>query len=105
MGTKVNRDGKKGGSRVCLRHRLAQVEDSDDSLLVDDLDQGPPVPWGRGSSRSGPSWLLGGSVIDRTTSWSLKAAAFGWAHQNDTLANLTSGIQTPGPSSKGRADI
>ncbi|XP_051138999.1 ATPase family AAA domain-containing protein At1g05910 isoform X3 [Andrographis paniculata] len=104
MGTKVGRDGRRGGSRVHKR-RMTRTEDSDDSLLVDELDQGPPMPWGRGSSRSGPPWLLGGLDMQGTTAWGLHAAASGWSHQNDVLSHLTSGIQTAGPSSKGGADI
>lgn len=103
MGTKVNRDVRRGGSRVHKRHRLARAEDSDDSLLVDELDQGPPIPWGRGGNRSGPPWLFGG--LDGATAWGLNVAASGWGNQNDTLASLTAGIQTAGPSSKGGADI
>lgn len=103
MGTKVNRDVRRGGSRVHKRHRLARAEDSDDSLLVDEFDQGPPIPWGRGGNRSGPPWLFGG--LDGATAWGLNVAASGWGNQNDTLASLTSGIQTAGPSSKGGADI
>ncbi|GMH28565.1 hypothetical protein Nepgr_030408 [Nepenthes gracilis] len=105
MGTKVNRDVRKGGSRVHKRHCFTRIEDSDDSLLVDELDQGPAVPWGRGGSRSGPPWLLGGLEIHGATAWGLNAAASGWAHQADTYSSLTSGIQTAGPSSKGGADI
>ncbi|XP_011096956.1 ATPase family AAA domain-containing protein At1g05910 isoform X2 [Sesamum indicum] len=105
MGTKVGRDGRRGGSRVHKRHRMTRAEDSDDSLLVDELDQGPPIPWGRGGSRTGPPWLLGGLDMQGTTSWGLNIAASGWGHQNDALSNLTSGIQTAGPSSKGGADI
>ncbi|KAL6970767.1 hypothetical protein U1Q18_030455 [Sarracenia purpurea var. burkii] len=105
MGTKVGRDVRRGGSRVHKRHRLTRVEDSDDSLLVDELDQGPPIPWGRGGSRSGPPWLLGGLDMNGTTAWGLNVAASGWGHQSDALVNLTSGIQTAGPSSKGGADI
>ncbi|KAL8485976.1 hypothetical protein ACS0TY_028037 [Phlomoides rotata] len=106
MGTKVGRDARRGGSRVHKRHRMTRADDSDDSLLVDELDQGPPIPWGRGGSRSGPPWLLGGGLdIPGTTSWGLNVAASGWGHQNDTISNLTSGIQTAGPSSKGGADI
>jgi hypothetical protein len=105
MGTKVGRDVRKGGSRVHKRHRLARVEDSDDSLLVDELDQGPAIPWGRGGSRSGPPWLLGGIDMHGTTAWGLNVAASGWGHQGDAFATLTSGIQTAGPSSKGGADI
>ncbi|KAI3464394.1 hypothetical protein Pfo_021057 [Paulownia fortunei] len=105
MGTKIGRDGRRGGSRVHKRHRMTRAEDSDDSLLVDELDQGPPIPWGRGGSRSGPPWLLGGLDMQGTTTWGLNVAASGWVHQNDTLSNLTSGIQTAGPSSKGGADI
>lgn len=105
MGTKVGRDARRGGSRVHKRHRMTRADDSDDSLLVDELDQGPPIPWGRGGSRSAPPWLLGGLDIPGATSWGLNVAASGWGHQNDTISNLTSGIQTAGPSSKGGADI
>ncbi|KAL2328853.1 hypothetical protein Fmac_022280 [Flemingia macrophylla] len=105
MGTKVSRDVRKGGSRVHKRHRLARPEDSDDSLLVDELDQGPAIPWGRGGSRSGPPWLFGGLDMHGTTAFGLNLAASGWGHQGDALASLTSGIQTAGPSSKGGADI
>ncbi|OMO88191.1 hypothetical protein CCACVL1_08536 [Corchorus capsularis] len=107
MGTKVSRDVKKGGSRVHKRHRIARAEDSDDSLLVDELDQGPAIPWGRGGSRSGPPWLFGGLDMHGTAAWGLNVAASGWGHQNqnDAFATLTSGIQTAGPSSKGGADI
>ncbi|XP_057456261.1 ATPase family AAA domain-containing protein At1g05910 isoform X2 [Lotus japonicus] len=105
MGTKVSRDVRKGGSRVHKRHRSARLEDSDDSLLVDELDQGPAIPWGRGGSRSGPPFLFGGLDTHGTTTWGLNLAASGWGHQADALASLTSGIQTAGPSSKGGADI
>ncbi|KAF9663237.1 hypothetical protein SADUNF_Sadunf17G0017500 [Salix dunnii] len=105
MGTKVNRDVRKGGSRVHKRHRLTRAEDSDDSLLVDELDQGPAIPWARGGSRSGPPWLLGGLETHGTTGWGLNVAASGWGHQGDALASLASGVQTAGPSSKGGADI
>lgn len=105
MGTKVSRDVRKGGSRVHKRHRLTRPEDSDDSLLVDELDQGPAIPWGRGGSRSGPPFLFGGLDTHGTTNWGLNIAASGWGHQGDAFATLTSGIQTAGPSSKGGADI
>ncbi|KAK4854921.1 hypothetical protein QYF36_002497 [Acer negundo] len=105
IGTKVSRDVRKGGSRVHKRHRMARAEDSDDSLLVDELDQGPAIPWGRGGSRSGPPWLFGGLDMHGTSAWGLNVAASGWGHQGDALATLNSGIQTAGPSSKGGADI
>ncbi|XP_021656830.2 ATPase family AAA domain-containing protein At1g05910 isoform X2 [Hevea brasiliensis] len=105
IGTKVNRDVRKGGSRVDKRHRITRAEDSDDSLLVDELDQGPAIPWSRGGSRSGPPWLFGGLDVHGMTSWGLNMAASGWGHQGDTIATLSSGIQTAGPSSKGGADI
>lgn len=104
IGTKVNRDVRKGGPRVHKRHRMPQADDSDDSLLVDELDQGPHVPWGRTGGKSGPPWLLGGLDMHGTT-WGLNLAASGWSHQSDTLTGLSSGIQTAGPSSKGGADI
>ncbi|KAG9137426.1 hypothetical protein Leryth_020634 [Lithospermum erythrorhizon] len=105
MSTKVGRDVRRGGSRVHKRHRISRAEDSDDSLLVDELDQGPPISWGRGASKSGSPWLLGGLDMHGTTAWGLNIAASGWAPQNDGVATLTSGIQTAGPSSKGGADI
>ncbi|KAJ8755174.1 hypothetical protein K2173_018972 [Erythroxylum novogranatense] len=105
IGTKVNRDVRKSGSRVHKRHRLTRAEDSDDSLLVDELDQGPSIPWARGGNRSGPPWLFGGLDMHGSTAWGLNVAASGWVHQGDALATLTSGIQTAGPSSKGGADI
>ncbi|KAK6914572.1 AAA ATPase, AAA+ lid domain [Dillenia turbinata] len=102
MGTKVSRDARK--SRVHKRHRMTRAEDSDDSLLVDELDQGPAIPWGRGGGRAGPPWLFGGLDM-HGTSWGLNIAASGWGHQGDSLATLTTGVQTAGPSSKGGADI
>lgn len=105
MGTKVSRDVRRGGSRVHKRHRITRAEDSDDSLLVDELDQGPPIPWGRGGNRSGPPWLFGGLDMHGAAAWGLNVAASGWGHQNESLASLTSGVQTAGPSSKGGADI
>lgn len=106
MGPKVGRDVKRGGSRVHKRHRMTRAEDSDDSLLVDELDQGPPLPWGRNGNKSTAPWLFGGLDIPGTTAWGLSAtAASGWGHQSDGLVNLTSGVQSAGPSSKGGADI
>uniref|UniRef100_A0A7N0ZWB3 Bromo domain-containing protein n=1 Tax=Kalanchoe fedtschenkoi TaxID=63787 RepID=A0A7N0ZWB3_KALFE len=105
IGTKVSRDVTKGAPRVHKRHRLTRFEDSDDSLLVDELDQGPAVPWGRGGSRSGAPFLFGGLDVHGTTAWGLNIAASGWGHQNDAISSLTTGIQTAGPSSKGGADI
>ncbi|KAL3504860.1 hypothetical protein ACH5RR_034701 [Cinchona calisaya] len=105
MGTKISRDVRRGGSRVHKRHRITRAEDSDDSLLVDEVDQGPSIPWGRGGSRSGPPWLFGGLDMHGAATWGLNVAASGWGHQNESLAILTSGVQTAGPSSKGGADI
>ncbi|KAH7835155.1 hypothetical protein Vadar_023398 [Vaccinium darrowii] len=104
---------QEGRRRYDLRNRTdvrrfsneEEPKTSDDSLLVDELDQGPPIPWGRGGSRSVPPWLFGGLDMQGTTSLGLNAAASGWGHQSDSLINLTSGVQTAGPSSKGGADI
>nr|XP_043627674.1 ATPase family AAA domain-containing protein At1g05910 [Erigeron canadensis] len=107
VGTKHGRDVRRGGSRVHKRHRISRAEDSDDSLLVDELDQAMPMPWSRGANRSGaPPWLLGGGPdLHGASSWGLNIAASGWGHQGDVLASLASGVQTAGPSSKGGADI
>ncbi|GKB60995.1 ATPase family AAA domain-containing protein-like protein isoform X2, partial [Tanacetum coccineum] len=106
VGTKHSRDVRRGGSRVHKRLRISRAEDSDDSLLVDELDQSMPMPWSRGANRSGaPPWLLGGPDMHGSSAWGLNIAASGWGNQGDVLANLASGVQTVGPSSKGGADI
>ncbi|URD77293.1 Bromodomain protein 103 [Musa troglodytarum] len=105
MGSKSNRYLRKGGSRVHRCHRLSLPDDSDDSLLVDEMDQGPSIPWSRNGSRSGTPWLLGGLDMHGATAWGLNVAASGWVYQGDNITYLTSGIQTAGPSSKGGADI
>ncbi|CAA0170367.1 unnamed protein product [Arabidopsis thaliana] len=105
MGTRVGRDGRRGGSRPHKRHRFTRTDDSDDSLLVDELDQGPAIPWARGGNRSGAPWLFGGLDTYGSSSLGLNVGASGWGHQSDGLAALTSGVQTAGPSSKGGADI
>ncbi|CAN6485449.1 unnamed protein product [Victoria cruziana] len=105
MGPKASRDVRRGGSRVHKRLRPSLAEDSDDSLLVDELDQGPAVPWARAGNRSGAPWLFGGLDIHGSTSWGLNVAASGWGHQGDFSAPGATGIQTAGPSSKGGADI
>nr|XP_023895040.1 ATPase family AAA domain-containing protein At1g05910-like isoform X2 [Quercus suber] len=102
---KVGRGVRKGsGSRV---HKRPAEDSSDDSLLVDELDQGPaviPSCGGGGGSRSGLPWLLGGlEEMHRTsTVWGLNdVAAYvsGWDHQNQGDA-FTAGL-----SSKVGADI
>ncbi|KAI3700618.1 hypothetical protein L2E82_45254 [Cichorium intybus] len=99
--SKHSRDVRRGGSgssRVHKRHRISRTEDSDDSLLVDELDQAMPMPWSRGANRSFlPPWLP-------DMHGTLNIAASGWG-QTDVLSNLASGVQTAGPSSKGGADI
>lgn len=105
MGSKNNKYLRKGGSRVHKRHRLSLPDDSDDSLLVDEMDQGPAIPWMRSGSRGGMPWLLGGLDMHSSTAWGLNVAASGWGHQGDNIASLTTGVQTAGPSSKGGADI
>ncbi|CAA6668290.1 unnamed protein product [Spirodela intermedia] len=103
MGSKSNRDMRKGG-RGLKKHRITQAEDSDDSLLVDELEQGPAIPWVRGN-RNGAPWLFGGLDMHGTTSFGLNTAASGWGHQGDGYSSLSMGVQTAGPSSKGGADI
>ncbi|CAL9098357.1 unnamed protein product [Musa textilis] len=105
MGSKSNRYLRRGGSRVHRRHRLSLPDDSDDSLLVDEMDQGPSIPWTRNGSRSGTPWLLGGLDMHGVTAWGLNVAASGWGYQGDNITSLTTGVQTAGPSSKGGADI
>ncbi|KAK8948336.1 ATPase family AAA domain-containing protein [Platanthera guangdongensis] len=104
MGTKNSKDARKGGPRVHKKHRFSRADDSDDSLLVDELEEGPSIPWMR-SGKGGAPWLFGGLDMHGTSAWGLNVASSGWAHQGDTFTSLTSGVQTAGPSSKGGADI
>lgn len=104
MVTKNSKDARKGGPRVHKKHRFSRADDSDDSLLVDELDEGPSIPWMR-SGKGGAPWLFGGLDMHGTSAWGLNVAASGWAHQGDTFTSLVSGVQTAGQSSKGGADI
>nr|ASZ84551.1 putative BRAT1 [Cupressus gigantea] len=106
MGTKNARDTRRGGSRTYKRHRAPRIDDSDDSLLVDEMDQGPVGSWMRGGNRNfGQQWVCGGLDMHSTTAWGLNVAASGWGHQGDTYGYGGVGAQTAGPSSKGGADI
>ncbi|QHN94900.1 ATPase family AAA domain-containing protein At1g05910 [Arachis ipaensis] len=104
MGTKVNKGVKKGGSRVQKRCWLRPAY-SDDSLIVDELNQYPAIPWGHGDSRPCQPWLFGGLDMHGITTWGLNVAASGWVHEGDAFSTSVTGVQTAGPSSKGGADI
>uniref|UniRef100_A0ACD5XZU7 Uncharacterized protein n=1 Tax=Avena sativa TaxID=4498 RepID=A0ACD5XZU7_AVESA len=107
VGPKNSKYLKKSGSRMHKRPRYSMPDDSDDSLLVDEPDEGPSMPWMR-TGRGGMPWLLGGMDMHSSSAWGLNAGASGWGHQGDTGVSTTSlmpGAQTAGPSSKGGADI
>ena len=97
----LGRVGHKFISAPCI----TRAKDSDDTLGVDELVQCSAIPWGQGGSRSALPWLFGRLVIHKTTAWGIGVAASCWGYQGDSLATLTSGIQTAGPSSKERVDI
>ncbi|XP_062198444.1 ATPase family AAA domain-containing protein At1g05910-like isoform X1 [Phragmites australis] len=103
IGPKNSKYLKKGGSRMYKRARFSLPDDSDDSLLVDEPDEGPSMPWMR-SGRGGMPWLLGGLDMHSPAAWGLNVGASGWGHQGDS-SSLMPGVQTAGPSSKGGADI
>ncbi|KAG6515261.1 hypothetical protein ZIOFF_025653 [Zingiber officinale] len=103
MNSKNKRYLSKDGSRVHRRRGMSLPDDSDDSLLVDEFNEGPSTPWMR--NRSGMPWLLGGLDIHGSTAWGLNVAASGWSYQGEAISSLSTGIQTAGPSSKGGADI
>ncbi|KAH9324038.1 hypothetical protein KI387_004216, partial [Taxus chinensis] len=106
MGAKNAREARRGGSKPYKRHRAPRIDDSDDSLLVDEMDQGPVGSFLRGGNRNfGPQWICGGLDMHSTTAWGLNVAASGWGHQGDTFGYGGVGAQTAGPSSKGGADI
>ncbi|KQJ91015.1 ATPase family AAA domain-containing protein At1g05910 isoform X1 [Brachypodium distachyon] len=107
IGPKNSKYLKKGGSRMHKRPRFSLPDDSDDSLLVDEPDEGPSMPWMR-SGRGGMPWFLGGLDMHSSAAWGLNAGASGWGHQGDSTVSTSSlmpGAQTAGPSSKGGADI
>uniref|UniRef100_A0A0E0B5B0 Bromo domain-containing protein n=1 Tax=Oryza glumipatula TaxID=40148 RepID=A0A0E0B5B0_9ORYZ len=107
IGPKNSKYLKKGGSRMHKRPRFSLPDDSDDSLLVDEPDEGPSMPWMRGG-RGGMPWFLGGLDMHSPGAWGLNVGASGWGHQGDNTVSTSSlmpGIQTAGPSSKGGADI
>ncbi|CAM0952416.1 unnamed protein product [Alopecurus aequalis] len=106
-GPKNSKYLKKNGSRMHKRPRFSLPDDSDDSLLVDEPDEGPSMPWMR-SGRGGMPWLMGGMDMHNSAAWGLNAGASGWGHQGDggvSTSSLMPGAQTAGPSSKGGADI
>ncbi|XP_044950218.1 ATPase family AAA domain-containing protein At1g05910 isoform X1 [Hordeum vulgare subsp. vulgare] len=108
IGPKNSKYLKKGGSRTHKRPRFSVPDDSDDSLLVDEPDEGPSMPWMRSGRGGMPPWLMGGLDMHNSTAWGLNAGASGWGHQGDTgvsTSSLMPGAQTAGPSSKGGADI
>ncbi|OEL29294.1 ATPase family AAA domain-containing protein [Dichanthelium oligosanthes] len=104
IGPKNSKYLKKGGSRMHKRPRFSLPDDSDDSLLVDEPDEGPSMPWMR-SGRGGMPWLMGGLDMHSPAAWGLNVGASGWGHQGDSSTPLMPGVQTAGPSSKGGADI
>lgn len=104
IGPKNSKYLKKAGSRMHKRPRFSLPDDSDDSLLVDEPDEGPSMPWMR-SGRGGMPWLMGGLDMHSPAAWGLSVGASGWGHQGDTSTSLMPGVQTAGPSSKGGADI
>lgn len=104
IGPKNSKYLKKGGSRMHKRPRFSLPDDSDDSLLVDEPDEGPSMPWMR-SGRGSMPWLMGGLDMHSPAAWGLSVGASGWGHQGDTSTSLMPGVQTAGPSSKGGADI
>lgn len=103
-GVKRNRDGKRMGSRSDKRHRTSRGDDSDDSLLIDEIVHMQGPPWLKGGSLPGQTWPFGGLDMSGFQNWSMGAAATGWGHQGDQWA-ASSGVQTTGLSHKGGADI
>jgi hypothetical protein len=76
----------------------------DDSLLVDEPDEGPARSWMR-SGRGAMPWLIGCLDMHGPAAWGLSVGASGWGHQGGISTSLMPRMQTTGPSSKGGADI
>ncbi|GLJ11502.1 hypothetical protein SUGI_0169010 [Cryptomeria japonica] len=100
---------RRGGGSRAEKHRYAQrVDDSDDSLLVDEMDRGlvGSSSWMHvGNTNVGQQWVCGGLDMHNATAWGLKVAASRWGHQGDMFGYGGVGAQPIEPSSKGRADI
>lgn len=101
-GVKRNRDGKRLTSKAEKRHRSSRDDDSDDSLLIDEIVQNQGPPWLKGGSFSGPSWLFGGLDLSGFQGKGMSAGGTPWGHAGDQWAG---GIPTAGLSHKGGADI
>ncbi|KAH7284708.1 hypothetical protein KP509_34G067200 [Ceratopteris richardii] len=101
-GMKRSRDSKRVSSKTEKRHRSSRDEDSDDSLLIDEIVQSQGPPWLKGGSFSGPPWLLGSLDFSGFQSRGMNAAVTSWGHPGDQLAG---GVPTAGLSYKGGADI
>ncbi len=90
-GTKRGREGRRSGSRAYKRHRPLQGDDSDDSLLVDEVDQGPGAPFLRASRASSHPWLLPpGFESSGAANWGMGASA--WGQPGSHWGSATPGI-------------
>lgn len=101
-GVKRNRDGKRMTPKSEKRHRSSRADDSDDSLLIDEIVQSQGPPWLKGGSISGPSWLFGGLDLSGFQGRGMSAGGTPWGHPGDQWA---SGVPTASLSHKGGADI
>ncbi|KAG6554152.1 hypothetical protein Mapa_004068 [Marchantia paleacea] len=105
------REGRRSATRAYKRHRSMRNDDSDDSLLVDEMaaDQGAVAPWARGGRSAGSiPWLPSGLDTHASTGWAGNPTTSAWGHQSEPWGHATAtgaGAQTAGPSSKGGADI
>ncbi|KAL3678186.1 hypothetical protein R1sor_021142 [Riccia sorocarpa] len=102
------REGRRSAARAYKRHRSMRNDDSDDSLLVDEIaaDTGAVAPWARGARTAGVApWT--GVDAHASTGWAGNPTTSAWGHQsepwNHTIA--AAGAHTAGPSTKGGADI
>lgn len=67
-----------------------RADDSEDSLLVDELDQGAGAPWLRASRVSSHPWLPPGFETHGSTNWGV--AATGWAQPGSHYGSTAPGI-------------
>ena len=88
-GTKRGREGRRSGNRSHKRHRSTRADDSDDSLLVDEQDQGA-APWLRMGRGSGHPWLPPG--LEAPGMSNLGMAASGWGQPGSHWGSSTPGI-------------
>eukprot|EP00249_Psilotum_nudum_P007003 c20237_g1_i1 orf=334-3666(-) len=103
---KRSRENRRIHSRQDQRPRISRADDSDDSLLIDEMVDMPGAPWFKGGSSCANSCPCSGLDLSGFSNRGLNIAGTGWGHQADCwgAAPSDTGIQK-GLGHKSGADI